>query len=54
MRIRLPKVVNPETRTIIPSKQTTPSPARYNYPTDNPYFSRKSINTKTKEKRFFS
>jgi hypothetical protein len=51
---RLPNVLNPENKSIIGKKHTTPAPNEYNFETDNPYFKRNNVSCLTKESRFFA
>ena len=51
---RLPNVVNPETKDIIGMKHTTPSPAKYQIPSDNSLFKRNVVSVLYKEKKFFT
>lgn len=41
--------LNPDNRAIIPMKFITPSPAKYDYPTDNHNFKNEKRRTETKE-----
>jgi hypothetical protein len=50
---RLMTALNPDNRAIIPMKFITPSPAKYDYPTDNHNFKNEKRRTETKESKFF-
>lgn len=47
-------VLNPETRSGIPSPHKTPSPQDYVVPTDNINFRKKRVSVQSKQERFFT